>query len=193
MGVKVLRNVELGKHEDVMKELNKTNVRFRLDGLDFGFSVSYNAFTRCFIDMHNNYLYIWSGFYNKDLINSELTEIVHDKVKGTYMDITADNARPELIEEIRRKQIRIKETKKGKGSNKEGIQKVKSFKKIIVSEEMFDCYKDLKDLTFKTDKDGNVIEDKFSWDSHWFDSVKYAIEDYKWEQRKHGRIDRGGI
>lgn len=192
-GVKVLNNVHKMSREEVNRALENISTRELFDGLDFGFSVSYNAFTRVAIDEVNNYLYVYDRFYNKGLINSELTELLEKFVEGKYHDITADSSRPELIEEMKRKRIRIKETRKGKGSISEGIQKLRSFKKIFVAHDLEDCYKDISDLTFKVNKNGDVIENEFSWDSHYMDSLRYAIEDYRFVSYKHGRINRNGI
>ncbi|MGL4997893.1 MAG: PBSX family phage terminase large subunit, partial [Cetobacterium sp.] len=193
IGTKVLTNVHLDECKVVKKKVDGIGTKFMVDGMDFGFSVSYNAFVRCAIDIENNFLYVYDMFYNKGLINNELTQVVKDKVLGSYHNIIADSSRPELIEEIKRSGIRIKKTKKGPGSVKEGIQKLRSFNKIIIGDNLLELHKEIKDLTFKTDKDGIVREDEFSWDCHYFDAMFYAIEDYRFAQRKHGKIERGGL
>ncbi|MGL6100876.1 MAG: PBSX family phage terminase large subunit, partial [Fusobacteriaceae bacterium] len=134
LGTKVLNNVNVGTVQEVMDKVNSIGSRWKLDGMDFGFSVSFNAFVRTAIDIEKNILYVYDDFYNKGLINKELTDMVVKKVIGKYHNITADSSRPELIEEIKRSGVRIKKTKKGPGSKKEGIQKLRSFNEIIVSE-----------------------------------------------------------
>lgn len=192
MGVKVYYNIYKEEHDKVMEQVNKTNLRDRLDGIDFGFSISYNAFVRCAIDRVENILYVYESFYNKDLINSELVGML-SYLKDGYHNLTADNARPELIEEIRRSGIRVFKTKKGKGSVAEGIQKIKSFSKVVVSDRCEKVYQMMKDWTRAEDKNGVVQEDKFSFDNHFSDAIVYAIEEYRAIKYKHGRIDRGGI
>ena len=61
----------------------------------------------------------------------------------------------------------------------EGIKKIKRFKKIIVSTECKNTIRELKDLTFKEDKNGNIVEDEFNIDSHCFDSIKYSLDGYE--------------
>lgn len=192
LGVKVYYNIYKEEHDKVMEQVNKTNLRDRLDGIDFGFSISYNAFVRCAIDRVENILYVYESFYNKDLINSELVELLKP-LKNGYHNLTADNARPELIEEIRRSGIRVFKTKKGKGSVAEGIQKIKSFNKVVVSDRCEKVYQMMRDWTRAEDKNGVVQEDKFSFDNHFSDAIVYAIEEYRAIKYKHGRIDRGGI
>ncbi|MGL4568832.1 MAG: PBSX family phage terminase large subunit, partial [Fusobacteriaceae bacterium] len=43
LGEKLFRNVEQKSHSEVMEEVERINCRDRFDGLDFGFSVSFNA------------------------------------------------------------------------------------------------------------------------------------------------------
>lgn len=190
LGEKVFYNVSTENNEDVMSKVEQIHTRLRYDGIDFGFSVSYNAFIRCAVDVQQNILYCYEEFYNKDLINSELVECVKSKVDGKYHSIIGDNARPELIEEMKRKNIRITATKKGAGSILEGIQKIKSFSKVIVSSNCPECYKSLKDWTYKKDKNDVVIETKFTYDSHFSDAIRYALEDYRHAELKHGKIQR---
>lgn len=192
MGVKVYYNIHKEEHDKVMERVNKTNLKDRLDGIDFGFSISYNAFVRCAIDRVENILYVYESFYNKDLINSELVELLKP-LKNSYHNLTGDSSRPELIEEIRRSGIRVFKTKKGKGSVAEGIQKIKSFSKVVVSDRCEKVYQMMRDWTRAEDKNGIVQEDKFSFDNHFSDAIVYAIEEYRAIKYKHGRIDRGGI
>ncbi|MGL6023017.1 MAG: terminase large subunit, partial [Cetobacterium sp.] len=192
LGVKVYTNMYLESHESVMDRVKNTYLRNRYDGIDFGFSVSYNAFVRCAIDRRDNTLFVYECFYNKDLINSELVELLKP-LKNSYHMLTADSARPELIEEISRNGIRCYKTKKGKGSVVEGIQKVKSFNKVVISEECKIVYDMMKSWTRKEDKNGQVCEDKFSFDNHFSDAIVYAIESYVPTDLKRGRITVGGI
>ena len=61
----------------------------------------------------------------------------------------------------------------------EGIKKIKRFKKIIVSTDCKNTIRELKDLTFKEDKNGNIIEDEFNIDSHTWDAMKYGLDGYE--------------
>lgn len=190
LGEKLFRNVENKSHSEVMEEVEKINCRDRYDGLDFGFSVSFNALVRCAVDRQNNHLYIYKEWHEKELINSEVTEKVVKLLQGTYHSVIADNARPELIEELSRNKIRIERTKKVANNKVIGANKIKSFYKIIVSDECPQTFKDLTELTFKKDKNDEIIEDKFSFDSHIFDALAYSLENYVQTNLKHGKIQR---
>ncbi|MGL5057532.1 MAG: PBSX family phage terminase large subunit [Fusobacteriaceae bacterium] len=178
IGERVFHNVSWKDNEEVMKEVKNIPSHDLYDGLDFGFKVSYNAFVRCAVNKADNILYVYEEFYNKELINSELTEKLQ-YLKGKYHSIIGDSSRPELIEEIKRTGIRIKSSKKGAGSRMEGIQKIKSFLQVVVSSDCKNTFMDLNEWTYKKDKDGTVIEDQFSYDAHSVDAIYYAIEDIK--------------
>lgn len=193
LGEKLFKTIHEMKHDEVMQNVNKLPLGDRYDGLDFGFSVSYNALVRCAVDRINNQLYIYTEWHEKDLINSEVTNKVAELLNGKYHSVIADNARPELIEEIKRKGIRITKTKKVANNKVIGANKIKSFYKVIISDECSQCFKDLSELTFKKDKNDEIIENEFSFDSHVFDALAYALEKYTETKLKHGRISRGGI
>lgn len=178
LGERVFYNIHLDTHENVMNEVRNIPKTDLYDGLDFGYKVSYNAFMRCAVNREENILYVYEEFYNKELINSELTEKLQ-YLKGSYHSIIADSSRPELIEEIRRSGVRIKEAKKGAGSRMEGVQKIKSFYKVVISENCRNAYRDLSELTYKKDKNDVIIEDEFSFDAHSMDAIYYAIEELK--------------
>ena len=58
-------------------------------------------------------------------------------------------------------------------------KKVKRFKRIICSDALKNAISELKDLTFKTDRDGNIIEDDFSIDSHLLSAMWYGLDGYE--------------
>ena len=144
------------------------------DGLDYGFSVSYNALVRMVVDRENNVLYVYDELYNKNLITSELIASM-SYIKQKHREIIADSARPETTEEIRRAGFKIINAEKGAGSVLDGLQKLKSFYKII-------------ELCHEQDKNGNYLEDKFTLDPHTVDAMRYGLEKYKATTFKNGEI-----
>ncbi len=81
----------------------------------------------------------------------------------------------------------MKPAKKFQGSRLQYTKKVKRFKKIICSDQCPDVVRELKDLTFKVDKDGNIIEDEFNIDPHTFSAIWYGLDDYEVSSLKgHG-------
>ena len=68
---------------------------------------------------------------------------------------------------------------KFQGSRLAYTKKIKRFKKIFISESCPNCYRELKELTYKEDKNGNLIPDQFNIDPHSFSAVWYALDDYE--------------
>lgn len=189
VGEKVFNNYEVIPTDTISKaveELSRFGMGNLFDGLDLGFSISFNALVRCAIDRVNNYLYIYSEEYHKGLINSEVVELVKNGLGKRYNRLIVDSSRPELIEELCRNGIRAYSSKKGKGSVIEGLQKIKSFKKVFISENCKKVIDDFTEFSHKKDKNGEFIEDQFNIDSHTIDAIKYAIEEYRPNRLKGG-------
>lgn len=56
---------------------------------------------------------------------------------------------------------------------------MKRFKKIICSDECKNVIRELKNLTYKTDKLGNLIYDEFNIDPHTFSAIWYGLDGYE--------------
>lgn len=189
VGERVFSNYEELDHEEVIQRVEKLS-RYGAgnlyDGLDLGFSVSYNALTRLCVDRDNNYLYIYQEVYNKGLINSELISSIKDIFNAKYNKLIVDSSRPELVEEIVRNGIRAYGSKKGAGSVLDGLQKIRSFKKVYISRECKQVLEDFGEFSHKKDKNGEYIEDEFNIDSHTIDAIRYALEEYTPRRLKGG-------
>ena len=182
VGERVFENVEKIEHSkalEMVERVSRNGTGNLFDGLDLGFSFSYNALVRCAVDRDNNTLYIYYEMYNKKLINSELvTQVREVLLNKRYKELIVDSARPEMIEELSRNGIRAYATKKGANSVLEGLQKLKSFKKIYVSDKCKQTYEDLIEFSHEKDRNGEYIENKFNMDSHTIDAIRYALENY---------------
>ena len=190
VGERVFTNVSKANDTEVqatVKELSKYGLGNLYDGLDYGFSISYNALVRMAIDRENNVLYVYDELYNKNLITSELIASMN-YIKQRHREIIADSARPETTEEIRRAGFKIINAEKGQGSVLDGLQKLKSFYKIIVSDKCINTYRELTELCHEKDKNGNYVENRFTLDPHTVDAMRYGLEKYKQTTFKNGEI-----
>lgn len=184
-GTKVLPRFEVMDHEEVMAKVNR--LKMHRAGMDFGFSESYNAAVRVAIDHDNKYLYIYWEYYNKgmtDDLTANHPKFLELKEENVY--IKADSAEPKTIRFYRQEGYRMTATKKI--TNLEQIKKLRRFKKIYCSSKCINTISELQDLTFKEDKNGEIIEDKFSIDAHTFDAIKYSIDDYEVSSLKGNTI-----
>ncbi|WP_414555496.1 PBSX family phage terminase large subunit [Bacillus swezeyi] len=183
-GKLVLPQFEVMEHEKVMNAIRAIDRPILKNGMDFGFVDSYNALVRMAIDHNQKILYIYWQYYKNDTTDDKTAEDLKDLKRVL---IKADSAEPKTIRFFRQQGFRMKAAKKFQGSRLQYTKKVKRFKKIICSDECPDVIRELKDLTFAVDKDGNIIEDEFNIDPHTFSAIWYGLDDYEVSNLKgHG-------
>ena len=183
-GVRVLPQFEIQSHEDVMSAVEDIPRRFKFAGLDFGFVTSFNSCTRVAVDNEKKWLYIYWNWYERGLTDDKIVDRLNE-FKITREHIICDSAEPKTIAYLQKNGIRAVGCKKFAGSRLYNIRKLKRFKKIICSEECKFVIQEMAELTFAKDKDGNLIEDEFTIDSHCFDSIAYALDGYDVADVKH--------
>ncbi|MCF7617395.1 PBSX family phage terminase large subunit [Bacillus sonorensis] len=183
-GKLVLPQFEVMGHEEVMKAIRAIDRPILKNGMDFGFVDSYNALVRMAIDHKEKILYIYWQYYKNDTTDDKTAEDLKDLKRVL---IKADSAEPKTIRFFRQQGFLMKAAKKFQGSRLQYTKKVKRFKKIICSDQCPDVIRELKDLTFAVDKDGNIIEDEFNIDPHTFSAIWYGLDDYEVSNLKgHG-------
>jgi len=184
-GIRVLPQFEVKPHYEVMEAINNIQRNMKRVGFDFGFEASYNALLRLVIDHENKILYIYWEYY-KNHMTDDKTAIEIAEFRQTRELIIADSAEPKTIQYFRQQGFNIKECKKFQGSRLQNTKKVKRFKQIICSENCIHTIEELRDLTYKVDKDGNIIEDQFNIDPHTFSAIWYALDGYEVSDLKSG-------
>lgn len=177
-GKRVFPQFETKPHEEVMDLIQQIHDPMFKNGMDFGFVTSYNALLRLAIDHENKILYIYWEYYSRDKTDPEIFEDIKEFAESGEL-IKSDNAEPKAIKYYKQKGIRMKKCKKFSGSRYVYTKKVKRFKKIICSDECHNTVDELQELTFKVDKDGEIIEDEFNIDPHTLSAIWYALDDYE--------------
>jgi phage terminase large subunit len=176
-GTLVLPQFEKASHEDVMEAINNIDKPLFKNGMDFGFVESYNALVKMAVDKRNQVLYIYWEYYKNNTTDDKTVQELADQKK---ILIKADSAEPKTIQFFRQSGFRMMPTRKFAGSRIQYTKKVKRFKKIICSDECPNTFRELHDLTFKTDKTtGEIIEDEFNIDPHTFSAIWYGLDDYE--------------
>lgn len=175
-GKLVLPQFEKWAHDDVMQAINSIRNPLYKNGMDFGFVESYNAVSRMAIDHDNKILYIYWEYYKRDMTDDKTAE---DLQHLKRVIIKADSAEPKTIRFFKQNGFRMKGAKKFQGSRAQYTKKVKRFKKIICSDQCPNHIRELADLTFAVDKDGEIIEDEFNIDPHTFSAIWYGLDDYE--------------
>lgn len=182
-GTKVLPQFEVMAHEEVINKIGDIPEQFYRWGFDFGFEESYNALVSIVIDDVNKYLYIYKEYYkNKMTDDKTAIEIAEYKTKP----IVADSAEAKTIQYYRQQGFKIRPCKKYAGSRLQNTKKVKRFKKIFCSDECKNTIRELKNLTYKIDKQGNMLYDEFNIDPHTFSAIWYALDKYEFKGIKGG-------
>lgn len=177
-GTRVLPQFEVVEHEDVMKAINAIKKPLMRVGMDFGFVTSFNAVLRMAIDLEKQYLYIYWEYYKNGKTDDETAEELAE-FKESRERIIADSAEPKAIQYYRQQGFNMFGAKKFPGSVLANIKKIKRFKKIICSDACTNAVRELKNLTYKTDKLDNIIEDEFKVDAHTFDAIAYGLDSYE--------------
>lgn len=186
-GKLVFPQFEVKPHADVMAAIRGIRKPLLKNGMDFGFVDSYNAVLRLAIDHDNKILYIYWEYYSRDKTDPEIAEDIKEFIETREL-IKADCAEPKAIRYYKQMGFKMVACKKFKGSRAMYTKKVKRFKKIICSDACVHTIEELKDLTFKTDKNGEIIEDEFNIDPHTLSAIWYALDDYEVSDLKGGSI-----
>ena len=146
-------------------------------GVDFGFSADPTAGVKCWI--HDGNLYIEHELYQQRLelddTGPELIEALPDIERHACR---ADNARPESISYLKRHGLpRMVACEKGKGSVEDGIEFIKSFKKVVIHSRCPNTAKEFDLYSYKTDRlSGDILPVLLDANNHAIDALRYALE-----------------
>jgi phage terminase large subunit len=155
-------------HFQMCDELPETYNR-RVYGIDFG----YNAPTSMgeVREVDDDY-YCKELIYERGLTNSDL--IVRMEELGVHKsdEIYCDSAEPQRIEELQRAGYNAKSSNK---DVKKGIDTVKS-KKIFLTKDSVNGWREVGMYSYKTTSDGKVLEDVVKANDHYMDGgIRYPI------------------
>ena len=185
-GTKVLPQFEVAKsHEEIINAIANIPMNYYKNGMDFGFETSYNALVRMAIDHKKKHLYIFDEYYKNKMTDDKTAEDLKE-YKDKHLLIIADCAEPKTIKYYQQEGFNMKPCKKFAGSRLQNTKKVKRFKRIICSPNCKNVIRELKDLTYKVDKLGNPILDKFNIDPHTFSAIWYGLDGYEVADLKQG-------
>lgn len=179
MGKRVLPQFSVDTEQNVLQAIEECKKRGKIQwfcGGDAGFVTSYNCLVRIAVDTENLYMYIVKEHYIRDVVDTQYIPLIQD---WKPYPIIMDCADQKLIRYMQMNGFNVSPCRKGSGSVINNIRKIKRFNKIICMDTCRNAVKELKDLTFKVDRNGEVIEDKFTIDSHFMDAIAYALNYYE--------------
>ncbi len=146
-------------------------------GADWGFAADPTVLVRCYL--FEGILYIDREAYRVGCPISEIGALLRG-VEGTHgraaWPITADSARPELIDHLRREGFRIKPARKGKGSVEEGVAFLQNHD-IVVHPACRHAIDELTLYAYRTDPlTGDILPVLEDRHNHVIDALRYALE-----------------
>ncbi|MEN2467955.1 PBSX family phage terminase large subunit [Ornithinibacillus sp. JPR2-1] len=177
-GTKVLPQFETRPHDEVMATINAIYKPLYRAGMDFGFEESHNALVRMAIDDKEKILYIYWEYYSKGKTDVEIADDLKEFTQ-TKEKVKGDSAEPKTIYYLQKRGMNISGAHKPKGSRLQNTKKVKRFTKIVCSNNCPNTIRELKNLTYKKDRNGNTIYDEFNIDPHTFSAIWYGLDDYE--------------
>lgn len=157
------------------REILRTNRNAKaVFNLDFGYTNDPTAFGCEILDEVNKKIWIFDEFQEKGLLNDEIAQRIIEKGYRKEM-IVCDSAEPKSIEELRRNGLdRAVASIKGRDSIKNGIQLLQQYE-IIVHPSCTCIQEELKNYTWKKDKNGVYINEPIDKFNHSLDSLRYGI------------------
>lgn len=139
-------------------------------GLDFGFTNDPTALVH--IRYSEGRVFIRQLIYSYGLTNQDIGNKLNELGVNKTTAIFADSAEPKSIEEIYRMGFNIKPTVKGPDSINNGIQLMKQYPLVFCNSP--DIMKELKNYTWATDKNGNLLNKPIDAWGHAIDATRYA-------------------
>lgn len=147
-------------------------------GADWGFSVDPTVMVECYIDTNTQTLYVRREAHGYHV---ELEDIpaLFDKIPCARQVMSrGDNSRPETISYVARKGFPIESCSKWPGSVEDGIEFLRTFRKIVIHTDCPEMKKEARYYSYKvdrlTDQVTTIIVDA---NNHCWDAVRYALQD----------------
>ena len=146
-------------------------------GGDFGFSQDPTAAVEVWI--HGDDIYVHREAVKVGLELDDTSEFVTAKIPGFDKEVSRwDSARPESISHLKRHGMpRAQSVKKWSGSVEDGIQFLRSFRRIVIHPRCEDMRKEARMYSYKVDRlTGDVTSKVVDDHNHCWDAVRYAVQ-----------------
>lgn len=146
-------------------------------GADWGFANDPTALIRCFIKDQCLYIDYESGGIGVEF--EELPALFDSIPDSRKYEIRSDSARPETISYMTRQGFKTTACPKWKGSVEDGIEYIRSFRRIYVHPRCKHTYEEFKFYSYKQDKNtGDILPIVLDKDNHYLDALRYALNPY---------------
>lgn len=157
-------------------------------GLDFGYSISFNAFVAVLVDVENRELWIYDEWYCQGVSNLDIAKALIEKGYGKE-HIWADAAEPKSIYELRTGLVEVDEKSgepimyrlpninqalKGPDSVRQGISTLQGFK-MHIHVRCQNTIMELSNYAWKQNKDGTYADEPAKEFDHIGDALRYSM------------------
>lgn len=145
-------------------------------GGDFGFSQDPLAAVRCWI--HDEVLFVEYEAGDVGLELDDAPSFIELRIPGWSHYVSRwDNARPESISHFNRHGMpRAEAAEKWNGSVEDGIQFIRSFKRIVVHPRCVNTRRELQLYSYKVDRfTGDILPVVVDAHNHYMDAIRYAL------------------
>jgi phage terminase large subunit len=139
-------------------------------GIDFGFN---DPSTLVKVSKFNDNIFCEEMLYLKNVTITDFIYKIKDLGINLSDDFIADSASPQSIEELRRSGINCKPVKKN--SILHGIDMIKR-SHFFVHGMSKNLQEELQSYIWKTDKNGNNLDEPVDSDNHLIDGIRYVLE-----------------
>ena len=146
-------------------------------GADWGFANDPTTLVRCFIKDHCLYIDYETGGVGVEF--EEIPALFNKVPYEKQWEIRADSARPETISYVARQGFNIKACPKWQGSIEDGVEYIRSFRRIYIHPRCQHIYKEFQFYSYKTDRvTGEILPIILDKDNHYLDALRYALNPY---------------
>jgi len=160
-------------------------------GLDFGFNDP-TAMTG--VKYHKEAIFVEQLLYKRQLTSDMVVKELEKLEKEGYLTkdsvIYADNARPEMIEDIKRAGFNVFPALKEKDSVLRGINFIKRHQ-VFLSKASVELIKEFRTYKWRVDKDDHVLDVPVDLNDHLLDSLRYALCALSKEMGRAGMLSGG--
>lgn len=146
-------------------------------GIDWGFAQDPTVAIKSWI--YDGCLYIEKEAGKIGLETDETASFLLEYIPELSSHVSrADSARPETISYVSRHGIpRIQAAEKGKGSVEDGVEHIKSFKRVYIHPRCENTLAEFRLYSYKIDRlSGDILPDIVDANNHYIDALRYALE-----------------
>ena len=145
-------------------------------GLDFGFAQDPTAAIRCWV--YDGALWIEHEAGRTKLELDDTSAFIKDRLPDAEKyAMRADSARPESISYLKRHGLpRMQSVKKWAGSVEDGVEFIKSFRKVYIHPRCSSVEREFRLYSYKVDRlTGDIVPKIVDANNHYIDALRYAL------------------